>query len=173
MLLQDFMKAFDYRIVGGSEYQWETFGDNARWLDFESEYANGSVIYDCKNQTVYQAEVCANSGPGENKPYRWTNPAYKDSYIQECSQKNIVFNCAWDDIHFTDLELVEDFFEKANAIFNGESYDDRVIVPLDLDNDTILQLALMAHKRDVTINKMVEIVLQTAIDKLKSTEVIG
>jgi len=44
-------------------------------------------------------------------------------------------------------------------------FDERVSVPLDLDNDVILALALEAHKRDITINKMVELVLQRAIDE--------
>ena len=42
--------------------------------------------------------------------------------------------------------------------------DNRVDVELDLEEDVILQLALEAHKRDITLNKMVEILLQEAID---------
>jgi len=45
--------------------------------------------------------------------------------------------------------------------------DNRVDVELDLDNFTILQLALEAHKRDITLNKMVEIILQEVIDRHK------
>jgi hypothetical protein len=49
-------------------------------------------------------------------------------------------------------------------MFNGDEWDSRIQVPLDLDNDLLLQLAMEAHKRDITLNKMVEIVLQEAID---------
>jgi len=45
--------------------------------------------------------------------------------------------------------------------------DNRVDVEVDLDNFTILQLALEAHKRDITLNKMVEIILQEVIDRYK------
>jgi len=43
--------------------------------------------------------------------------------------------------------------------------DKREEVELDLDDGAILQLALEAHKRDITLNKMVEIILQEAIDR--------
>jgi predicted HicB family RNase H-like nuclease len=52
-------------------------------------------------------------------------------------------------------------------MFNGDEWDSRIQVPLDLDNDLLLQLAMEAHKRDITLNKMVEIVLQQAIDTHK------
>jgi predicted HicB family RNase H-like nuclease len=41
---------------------------------------------------------------------------------------------------------------------------------VDLDDETILLLAKEAHKRDITINKYIEEVLQHFIDKEKSTE---
>jgi hypothetical protein len=45
--------------------------------------------------------------------------------------------------------------------------DGRVGVDIDLDDNTILQLALEAHERDITLNKMVEIILQEVIDRHK------
>jgi len=48
-------------------------------------------------------------------------------------------------------------------MFNGEKFDTRIQVPIDLDNDTMLKLAMEAHKRDITLNKMVEEVLRNVI----------
>jgi|APGre2960657404_1045060.scaffolds.fasta_scaffold126749_2 predicted HicB family RNase H-like nuclease len=42
--------------------------------------------------------------------------------------------------------------------------DNRVEIELNLDEHDIYQLAMEAHKRDITLNKMVELVLQEAID---------
>lgn len=50
--------------------------------------------------------------------------------------------------------------------------DNRVEVELDLEEDVILQLALEAHKRDITLNKMVEILLQEVIDNHKVNETL-
>lgn len=40
----------------------------------------------------------------------------------------------------------------------------KVDVEFDLSDIDILRLALEAHKRDITINKMVELILQEVID---------
>ena len=45
--------------------------------------------------------------------------------------------------------------------------DNRVEIELDLDEHEIYQLAMEAHKRDITLNKMIEIILQEAIDRHK------
>ena len=66
------------------------------------------------------------------------------------------------------MESADDFLEKALAIFNGDdSFDKRIQVPLDLNEDEILKIALMAHKRDITLNKMVEEIIQLAIEEYK------
>jgi hypothetical protein len=48
--------------------------------------------------------------------------------------------------------------------------DNRVEVEINLEESEILQLAMEAHKRDITLNKMVEIILQEVIDKHKVNE---
>jgi len=45
--------------------------------------------------------------------------------------------------------------------------DNRVEVEINLDEHEIYQLAMEAHKRDITLNKMVEIILQEVIEKHK------
>lgn len=157
--------AFDHKITGGSEYTW-TCWDDARYLDYESEYAHVSVVYSTITQTVYQAEVSVKVDAWQKdiRPYRWLNPLSKDAYIAEATKRGIDPNQAWDNISWTDLEVEEDFLEKATAIFNGNAdFDTRIQVPLDLEDDLILKLAMEAHKRDITLNKMVEIMLLEVI----------
>jgi len=43
--------------------------------------------------------------------------------------------------------------------------DNRVEVELDLNEHEIYQLAMEAHKRDITLNKMIESILQEVVDK--------
>jgi len=42
--------------------------------------------------------------------------------------------------------------------------DNRVEVELNLDEHEIYLLAMEAHKRDITLNKMIESILQEVID---------
>ncbi len=171
MKLNQVNEAMDHQITGGSDYHWNCF-PNARFLDYESEYAHVSVLYSTVDQTVYQADtsIKRNVWPDDeryDKPYRWTNPAFKDVYINEAKERNVDPNQAWDDVKWIELETVEDFLEKAKAMFNGDYWDTRVQIPVDLDDGTILKLAIEAHKRDITLNKMIELILQEMIDKYK------
>ena len=49
--------------------------------------------------------------------------------------------------------------------------DNRVEIELNLDEHEIYQLAMEAHKRDITLNKMVESILQEVVDKYKTKSV--
>ena len=163
-------EALSHRIVGGEAYQWSCYGPNARYLDFASDYANASVIFDTDTQTVYEATVDAKDDGDDNLPgpYRWMNPNTKDAYLAECKERNIEPDIAFDDTKWVNLEVFEDFLEKAKAIFNNQPFDRRIQVPLDLEDDLLLHLAIEAHKRDITMNQMVEIILKQAVESLET-----
>jgi hypothetical protein len=169
MKLNQINEAMNHKITGGSEYQWQCFPD-ARFLDYESEHAHVSILYSTVDQIVYQADASIKREvwPDDkrfDKPYRWTNPIFKDAYINESKERNIDPDQAWDDVKWVELEVAEDFLEKAQAMFNGDEWDSRIQVPLNLDDDLLLQLAMEAHKRDITLNKMVEIMLIEVINR--------
>lgn len=169
MHLSQVNQAFDHKITSGSEHQWNCFPD-ARFLDYESEYAHVTVLYSTVDQVIYQADASLKRDAWPNddqydKPYRWTNPIFKDVYLNEAKERKIDPNQAWDDVKWIDLETGEDFLEKAKAMFNGDYWDTRVQMEVDLDDDLILHLAKEAHKRDITLNKMIEVILQEVIDR--------
>ena len=174
MKLNQINEAMNHQITGGSEYQWQCFPD-ARFLDYESEYAHVSILYSTADQTVYQADVSVKSDAWEEdkSPYLWTNPVFKDVYLDEAKERGVDPDQAWDDVKWVDLDVESDFLEKAKAMFNGEEFDTRVQVEVDLDDATILKLSMEAHKRDITLNKMVEIVLQEAINHHRVNGTLG
>jgi DNA-binding winged helix-turn-helix (wHTH) protein len=45
-----------------------------------------------------------------------------------------------------------------------QEYDTMVSIPLDLDRDTLHDLMLRAHAKNITLNEMVAEILQLAID---------
>jgi predicted HicB family RNase H-like nuclease len=55
-------------------------------------------------------------------------------------------------------------------MFNGEEFDNRVQVPLDLDDDLMMQLFMEAHKRDITLNQLVEEILKKVIAESELNE---
>lgn len=161
MHLKQINEALGHAITEGSEYQWQSFPD-ARILDYASEYATASVVFSTKTQEVYEASV--EFIISDSRPYRWINQTYKDSYIAEYESKGLDPQIAWDDVRYIDLDIADDFLEKANCMFDGVVPDPRIQVELDLDDTTLLQIAKEAHKRDITLNQMIQHVLQTFID---------
>ena len=161
--IKDFLEVINYKISEGSDYCWRCYGENSYQIDSISlqEY-NINCIFDKEDQTVYALEAWDYR---QDRYYRWINPVYLEDFKQECSNRGIDYRNAIDGDNFVDLEVVDDFFEKAKAIINNESYDLRVKVPLTLDRDQMYDLMMMAHEQDITLNQIVEQVLQVVIDK--------
>lgn len=172
--LKDFMEAVDYRITEGSNYQWQCFGSNAYCLDSWNGDLEGhtvSIIFDTKDQTVYQAMAYDYA---RKRAYRMTNPDFKEDFDAECQDRDIL-DIAWEDdegnpIKYIDLEVEDDFLEKVHSIVNEEDYDTRVQVPVDFSDDELFRYMKMAHERDMTFNEFVEMALRAAIDEIKMRE---
>ena len=165
MNLEQVNNLFQHKITDGSEYLWLCYGPDVRSIDYTSKYACGYVVFDTETHEVYELSVSPVQAAWaiEPKPYRYINPDYREAYDDEAKSRGIDPNEAWDNIKWVDLETEEDFIEKASSMFKGEKFDTRIQVPLDLDNDTILKLSMEAHKRDITLNQMVEELLRNVI----------
>jgi hypothetical protein len=169
--LKDFMEAVDYRITEGSNYQWQCFGPDAYSLDSWNGEQDGhtvTIIFDTRDQTVYQAMVYDYA---RERAYRMTNPNFKEDFDAECEDRDVL-DMAWerDDgspVKYVDLDVEEDFLEKARAIVNEEDYDTRVKVPVEFSDEELLKYMKMAHERDMTFNEFVEEALKEAIAEHK------
>lgn len=161
MNLSQLNQAFNHKIVEGSDYQWNCY-PNARYLDYESDFAHASILFSSVDQTIYCAEV---HDKGYKFQYRWLNPSYSKAYYEEAKEKNVDPDQAWDTVKWTDLEVESDFLEKAQAMFEGKSFDERIQIPIDFDDDLLLELFKKAHERDITFNQLVTEALQELIDE--------
>ena len=165
--VKEFFETFGYRITEGSDYGWSCYGPNSYSLSYWNGIHGpggfaGSVVFDTEWQTVYEAEVCDYT---RDRAYRLINPAYVEAHRKEANQRNVNMNQAWDDVNFVDLDVAEDWLEKAQAIVAGKDYDDRVQMPLNLDNELLFDLMKRAHEQDITLNQMIEQVLRAAIEQ--------
>ena len=162
MNIEDFMKAVQYRITGGEPYCWTSFGPDARYLNADDDDYGSGTVYDSRTQVIYAAEV--HDHVLENS-YRWINPAYAEAHDREAKERGVDISQAWDHVRFTNLDSEQDFLTKCRAIVAGESYDTRVSVPIELEDDELFQLMKLAHERDVTLNQLVERILTEVIQK--------
>ena len=162
--IKQWMELVEYRITEGSHFCWDCYGDTAYTLDSWNGAQQGhstSVVFDTETQEVYQVSVYDYSN---DRAYRLINPLYSDAHNTEALQRNVDWRCAWDEVNYTDLEVEDDFLEKARAILSGEDYDSRVKVPLEFDREELHTLMLRAHEADMSLNQYVEYVLWNFIN---------
>lgn len=163
--LKEWLEVVDYRITEGSNYGWRCYGDNAYCLDSWSGEQDGysfSVIFDTTTQEVY--EVQAHDFKNE-RAYRMINPLFETAYREESRERDTWMNEAFDGVNYVDIDVDDDWFQKALAIKAGEDYDTRVSVPLDFTDEELLKYMTMAHERDMTFNQFVEEALKHAIEE--------
>jgi hypothetical protein len=164
--LKEWMEVVDYRVTEGSNYMWNCYGPNSYSLDSwdgSHEGSSFSIIFDTKTQVVYEVQ---SHDYRNNRAYRRCNP---DTYLGmeiEAGNRGVNKKQAWDEVDYIDLESDDDWFQKALAIAQGEDYDTRVTIPLELDDDDLLTLMKMAHDRDLTFNEFVEDVLREQLNLL-------
>lgn len=164
--LKEWMEVVDYRITEGSNYLWECYGTDAYRLDAwngEQDGHSHSIVFDTKTQEVYEV---TSYDYRNNRAYRLMNPVFVDLHKAEARRHQVNEREAWDEVNYTDLEVVDDWVEKARAIEAGEvDYDERVRVPLDLEDEHLFELMKLAHEQDITLNQLVENVLREAIEQ--------
>jgi hypothetical protein len=168
--VKEFMEIVDYRITEGSEYCWQCFGSNAYRLDSWNQDHQGhtvSIIFDTRTHVVY--EVNAYDYKRE-RAYRLINPDYKDAHSKEAQHRGVLENQAWDEVDYVDLDVDDDFIQKALAIVADEDYDTRVQVPVEFSDEDLLTYMKLAHDRDITFNQLVEEALRAAIEEFDMRE---
>jgi hypothetical protein len=161
--LKHFMEAVDYKITEGSEYMWQCYGNHAYRLDSWNQDHEGhsvSIVFDTRTHVVYEASAYDYQ---RNRAYRLINPDFKFGHDDEAAGRGVEANQAWDDVAYIDLDVDEDFLEKAHAIVLGKDYDTRVQVPVDFTDEELLTYMKLAHERDLTFNQLVEEALREAI----------
>jgi hypothetical protein len=165
--LKEFMELVDYKVTEGSEYCWDCYGHNAYSLSYWNQDHNGHslcIIFDTRTHEVYEVQACDYK---HNRAYRLINPDYKFVYDDEAAGRDVRANEAWDDVDYVDLDVDDDFIQKALAIIAGEDYDTRVSVPVNFTDEELLTYMKQAHERDITFNQLVEEALRAAIDEYK------
>ena len=167
--LKEFFEVTNYRISEGSDYCWDCYGSNAYRLDAWNGDQNGhshSIVFDTKTQEVYEV---TSYDYRNNRAYRLLNPDFVKKHKKEAKRRDVNFDEAWDDVNYIDLEVDDDWIQKALSIEAGEvDYDTRVSVPLVLDRDQMYELMALAHERDMTLNQLVEFVIKQEIERIEN-----
>ena len=168
--MKEWLELVDYKITEGSDYGWTCYGPNSYTLDsWNGVHGTGgysfSIIFSTKSQKVYEVSMCDYTN---DRAYRMINPKNIDKHVKEAESKSVLANQAWDDVDYIDLDVDDDFIQKALAIKDGEKYDTRVQIPIDFSDEELLQYMKLAHDRDMTFNEFVEEALRCAIEDVEA-----
>ena len=156
--MKEWMELVDDKITEGSEYGWSCYGPNAYTLDsWNGVHGTGgysfSIVFSTKTQKVYEVSMCDYTN---DRAYRMIAENKQEKHAKEALARDVNLNEAWDDVDYVELDVVDDFIQKALSIRAGETYDTRVQVPVDFSDEDLLQYMKMAHERDITFNELVE-----------------
>jgi hypothetical protein len=165
LTLPEFLELIDHRITGGSEFQWQCYGDHAQCIESDGANYSFSVVFDRDDQVVYEVTVCDYAN---DRAYRMIDPDFKSGHDSEAADRDVPANQAWDEVLYVDLEVDDDFIQKGLAIRDGNAYDTRVEVELDLDDDLLFGLMKLAHQKDITLNQLIEQILREMIDRTRA-----
>lgn len=175
MHLKDFMEATSYRITEGAEWYWASFPDAYRLTSSKYGVYDVTVVFSTTTQDVYLMETFDEV---KQNMYRWVNPLFDNVYKAEHLEKGVSYsvfidaaidrdgNTIGESIEYIDVEE-DDLLEKTYAITNMIEYDERVLIPLDVDDETLFALMKMAHEKDITLNELVEGCLKDELHRLK------
>ena len=168
--IKEWMELVDYKITEGDTYGWQCYGPNAYQLNsWNGVHGVGgysfSIVFSTKSQKVYEVSMCDYTN---DRAYRMINPKFQEKHRKEAESRNVNLNEAWDDVDYVELDVVDDFIQKALAIRAGEDYDTRVQVEVDFSDEELLQYMKLAHQRDMTFNEFVEEALRHAIEEVEA-----
>ena len=166
--MKEWMELVDYKITEGSDYCWGCYGPNAYTLDsWNGVHGTGgysfSIIFSTKSQKVYEVSMCDYTN---NRAYRMINPKFQKKHAKEAKMRLVNLNEAWDDVDYVDLEVDDDFFQKALAIRDGEDYSTNISVPIDLPDELLMFAFKQAHEKNMTFNDFINQVLREFVDKV-------
>ena len=166
--MKEWMELVDYKITEGSDYGWQCYGPNAYCLDsWNGIHGKGgfsfSIIFSTKTQKVYEVQAHDYTN---DRAYRMINTKYAKKHQKESESRGIDLKEAWEDVDYIDLEVEEDFMEKAHAIAAGEDYDTRIVVPLDLPDNLLLEAAMNAHRQGITLNDYISNALAALVEEV-------
>jgi hypothetical protein len=160
------MAAVGYQINEGGQYGWPCYGPQAYAFSSVNEetQTDFSVVFDLVTKQMYEVTV-SRLKEDDRVAYRWIDPNFVDIHRQEVELRK-VDDGVCEGLPWVELEVFQDWVEKATAIRDGKPYDKRIMIQIELDDKTFSGLARLAHEADMTFNQYVEKILRDEINRL-------
>lgn len=110
--LKTWMEVVDYRITEGGDYYWGSKETPLYCLDSWSGDQDGysfTILFDTVTQEVFEVQAFDYL---HQHAYRLINPTYSDQHLNSDE-------IAWDEVGYINLEVDDDWIQKARDIINA------------------------------------------------------
>lgn len=164
MTLEDILEICEYKIIEGSEHCWPIY-ENGWFVILGNDIARVEVIINRETRKIYEIDIYQPEEDDNVRPYRWMANDFRIKFFVECQKREVNPLQAYDDVNFIDLYYEPDVLQKTKTIWNGGVVDRRIVVDLDIPHDLFHDIALEAHRRDMTFNQYAEEILKQSICK--------
>lgn len=91
------MDAIKYKICDGASFGGECYGKFVYMLDFYNDKGSACVVFDTKNQVIYEVSACDYK---KNAAYKWTNPKFLAKRNKEMKSRGFKEDQAWDEVNY-------------------------------------------------------------------------
>lgn len=161
MKLEQFITATRHQITSGSEYQWQCYGDHARWLDAgwtqDGDRWSAAAVFDSRTQQVYECQV---ADYRTNRAWQWRDPTVAPAHDAEAQERGVDAGVAWDAVPWLPVTNEQEMLHRISV-----TTDSRETLELELGEDEMLRICMQAHELDMTLNQYVEMVLRRYIEQ--------
>lgn len=156
LTIKQWMEICNYKITEGGDYSpgYTRIYSLESWNGDQNGYSL-FIGFDPDSQEVYTAEV---HDYKNSRSYRLINTKFSEHFTD---------NEAYEDVDFIDLEVDEDWIEKATAIFAGKEYDQGIIIPLNFTDAELLPIFKRAHEANMSFNDFINLALASTLAQLK------
>lgn len=158
-VLLDIITRLGGRIEGGSEYGWDCFGPNARYIDFP----NVGVIFDGVTQEVYAIDAWPQGNHSEYESIFWVAPGYEVAHNKEAKLRNVPITAE-------QCYSFESMMTIAVAVMDDLDFDEGLTRDVDLhfDEDELVKVMAVAKSLGMTLDEFVNMALKEKLDAVKS-----
>lgn len=106
MNLIELLMATNYKVTGGSEYLWKSFGEDARYIDFgfSEDFPIVSAVFNATTQEVFAVEIFNEENA---QAWKFIDPRYQITYNNECKQRGVDPTTCADSIKFKNVDNIQ------------------------------------------------------------------
>lgn len=164
--LNDFLNLINFKITGGSEYLWNSFGRNARYLDSECSDYSLSCVFDSVTQELYLVSFSYEDND-KHYAFRWINPKHKEGYIAENVERNLDYTNFCDETTYVDFD---DILQLINVVETQTDLKKYTTMSIELDDDVLLFLTRRAMEMNVTVDTLICNILRDKLAKIEAQD---